>query len=157
VTVTVDAAGRYHASFVVDVPDQPLPPVDREVGIDLGLTHFAVMSDGRKVDAPRIARKAAARLRRAQKELARRQKGSARRERSRRTVARAHARVADTRRDWLHKLSTTIVQENQLVAVEDLAVSGLARTRLARSVHDAGWSTFVDMLASRRAAPGAGW
>jgi putative transposase len=153
VTVTVDAAGRYHASFVVDVPDQPLPPVDREVGIDLGLTHFAVMSDGRKVDAPRIARKAAARLRRAQKELARRQKGSARRERSRRTVARAHARVADTRRDWLHKLSTTIVQENQLVAVEDLAVSGLARTRLARSVHDAGWSTFVDMLAykARRA------
>ena len=73
VTVTVDAAGRYHASFVVDVPDQPLPPADREVGIDLGLTHFAVLSDGRKVDNPRIARKAAAKLRPAQKELARRQ------------------------------------------------------------------------------------
>jgi putative transposase len=153
VTVTVDAAGRYHASFVVDVPHAPLPPVERQVGIDLGLTHFAVLSDGTKVDAPRIARKAAAKLARAQKELARRQKGSANREKSRRKVARAHARVADTRRDWLHKLSTTIVQENQLVAVEDLAVSGLARTRLARSVHDAGWSTFVDMLAykARRA------
>jgi putative transposase len=147
VTVTVDAAGRYHASFVVEAPGQPLPPVDREVGIDLGLTHFAVLSDGTKVDAPRIARKAAAKLRTAQKELARRQKGSANREKSRRKVARAHARVADTRRDWLHKLSTTIVQENQLVAVEDLAVSGLPRTRLARSVHDAGWSTFVAMLA----------
>ena len=136
VTVTVDAAGRYHASFVVDAPDQPLPPTGREVGIDLGLTHFAVLSDGRKVDAPRIARKAAAKLRTAQRELARRQKGSARRERSRRTVARCHARVGDTRRDWLHKLSTTIVRENQAVYVEDLA----------RSVNDAGWSTFVGML-----------
>ena len=146
VTVTVDAAGRYHCSFVVEAPDAPLPPVNRETGIDLGLTHFAVLSDGTKVDAPRIARKAQAKLRTAQKELARRQKGSANREKARRKVARAHARVADTRRDWLHKLSTTIVQENQLVAVEDLAVSGLARTRLARSVNDAGWSTFVAML-----------
>ena len=146
VTVTVDAAGRYHASFVVDAPDQPLPATDREVGIDLGLTDFAVLSDGTKVAAPRIARKAAAKLRTAQKELARRQKGSANREKSRRKVARAHARVADTRRDWLHKLSSTVVQENQLIAVEDLAVSGLARTRLARSVLDAGWSTFVGML-----------
>jgi putative transposase len=147
VTVTVDAAGRYHASFVVDVPDAPLPPMDREVGIDLGLTHFAVLSDGTKVDAPRIARKAAAKLRRAQKELALRRRGSANRERSRRKVAKCHARVGDTRRDWLHKLSTTIVRENQAVYVEDLAVLGLARTRLARSVHDAGWSTFVGMLA----------
>ncbi|GEL17615.1 RNA-guided endonuclease InsQ/TnpB family protein [Pseudonocardia asaccharolytica] len=146
VTVTVDAAGRYHASFVVDVPDQPLPLVQHEVGIDLGLTHFAVLSDGAKVDAPRIARKAQAKLARAQKELARRQRGSKNREKSRRKVARAHVRVADTRRDWLHKLSTTVVRENQLIAVEDLAVSGLARTRLARSVHDAGWSTFVAML-----------
>jgi putative transposase len=146
VTVTVDAAGRYHASFVVEAPDAPLPPVDREVGIDLGLTHFAVLSDGRKVHAPRIARTAQAKLRTAQNELARRQKGSARRERSRRKVARCHARVGNTRRDWLHKLSSTIVRENQAVYVEDLAVSGLARTRLARPVHDAGWSMFTAML-----------
>ena len=147
VTVSVDAAGRYHASFVVDAPDQPLPPTGREVGIDLGLTHFAVLSDGTKVDAPRIARKRAAKLRRAQKELARRQNGSANREKSRRRLARCHARVADTRRDWLQKLSSIMVRENQLITVEDLAVSGLARTRLARSVHDAGWSMFVGMLA----------
>lgn len=146
VTVTVDAAGRYHASFVVDAPDQPLPTSQSEVGIDLGLTHFAVLSDGTKVDAPRIARKAQAKLAKAQKELARRQKGSANREKSRRKVARAHARVGDTRRDWLHKLSTKVVRENQAIYVEDLAVSGLARTRLARSVNDAGWSTFVAML-----------
>ena len=113
------------------------------MGIDLGLAHFAVLSDGRKVDNPRHGRKAAAKLRRAQKELARRQKGSRDGETSRRKVARCHARVADTRRDWLHKLSTTVVRENQLIAVEDLAVSGLARTRLAQSVNDAGWSTFA--------------
>jgi transposase, IS605 OrfB family, central region len=147
VTVTVDPTGRYHASFVVEVADQPLPAADREVGIDLGLAHFAVLSDGRKVDNPRIARKAAAKLRRAQKELARRQKGSANRRKSVRKVAKCHARVGDTRRDWLHKLSTTLTRENQAVYVEDLAVSGLARTRLARSVNDAGWSTFVAMLA----------
>ena len=155
VTVTVDATGRYHASFVVDAPDSPLPPVDAQVGIDLGLTHFAALSDGRMVDAPRYGRKAAAKLRRAQRELARRQKGSARRERSRRRVARCHARVRDTRRDWLHKLSTRFVRENHAVYVEDLAVSGLARTRLARSVHDAGWSTFVGMLAYKAAGTGA--
>ena len=122
VTVMVDATGRYHASFVVDAPDAPLPPTGREVGIDLGLAHFAVLSDGRKVDNPRIARKAARKLRRAQQELARRQRGSKNRAKSVRKVARCHARVADTRRDWLHKLSTTIVRENRLIAVEDLAV-----------------------------------
>jgi putative transposase len=103
VTVTVDATGRYHASFVVDVPDAPLPPTGREVGIDLGLAHFAVLSDGRKVDNPRIARTAARKLRRAQQELARRQRGSKNRAKSVRKIARCHARVGDTRRDWLHK------------------------------------------------------
>ena len=154
VTVTVDAAGRYHASLVVEVPDQPLPPTDREVGIDLGLAHFAVLSDGRKVDNPRIARKAARKLRRAQQKLGRRQRGSANRRKAVRKAARCHARVGATRRDWLHKLSTTLIRENQAVYVEDLAVSGLARTRLARSVNDAGWSTFVQMLAYKAARHG---
>jgi putative transposase len=85
-------------------------------------------------------------LKRRQRELSRKQKGSKNRERARARVARAHARVTDARRNFHHQLSTALIRENQAVAVEDLAVNGLARTRLAKSVHDAGWSAFVTML-----------
>ena len=85
-------------------------------------------------------------LRRRQRDLSRKQRGSSNRDKARVKVARAHARVADARREFHHQLSTALIRENQAVAVEDLAVSGLARTRLAKSVHDAGWSSFVNML-----------
>jgi putative transposase len=146
VTVIKDAAGRYFASFVVEVAPEPLPETDAEVGIDLGLTHFAVLSDGQRIANPRFLRRAERRLKKAQKALSRKQKGSANRAKARLKVAKAHARVADARRDWAHKLSTSIIRENQAVYVEDLAVKGLARTRLAKSVHDAGWAQFVAML-----------
>jgi IS605 OrfB family transposase len=146
VTVIMDAAGRYFASFVVDAGEDPLPEVASEAGIDLGLTHFAVMSDGRKVASPKFLRRAERRLRKAQQMLSRCQKGSANRDRARVRVARQHAKVADSRRDWLHKLSTEIIRENQAVYVEDLCVAGLARTRLAKSISDAGWSAFTSML-----------
>ncbi|MFI6910716.1 RNA-guided endonuclease InsQ/TnpB family protein [Streptosporangium sp. NPDC050284] len=146
VTVIKDAAGRYFASFAVETGDEPLPETVSEVGVDLGLTHFAVLSDGRKIDNPRLLRRAAKRLRKAQKALSRTVKGSANRAKAVVKVARAHARVADARRDFAHKLSTQLVRDNQAVYVEDLSVKGLARTRLAKSVHDAGWSQFVNML-----------
>jgi putative transposase len=85
-------------------------------------------------------------LKRRQRNLSRKQKGSHNRDKARLKVARAHAKVADARRDFHHQLSTALIRDNQAVAVEDLAVNGLARTRLAKSVHDAGWSGFVGML-----------
>jgi putative transposase len=146
VTVIMDAAGRYFASFVVETGEDPLPEAGAEVGIDLGLTHFAVLSDGRKIANPRFLRRAGRKLRMAQRDLSRKKKGSSNRAKARVKVARVHARVADRRRDWLHKESTRIIRDNQAVYVEDLCVSGLGRSRLASSVHDAGWSAFVSML-----------
>jgi putative transposase len=146
VTVIRDAAGRFFASFVVETAPPPLPEADRECGIDLGLGHFAVLDDGTKVSAPKFLRRAEKKLKRAQRNLSRTQKGSKNRENARVRVARAHAHVENARRDFHHKLSTRIIRDNQAVTVEDLAVKGLARTRLAKSVHDAGWSAFTAML-----------
>ncbi|MFC8373932.1 RNA-guided endonuclease InsQ/TnpB family protein [Streptomyces sp. NPDC057239] len=150
VTVVRDAAGRFFASFVIDTDPAAdaarMPATDRTVGIDLGLTHFAVLSDGTKIDSPRFLRRAEKKLKKAQRELSRKQKGSRNRAKARLKVARAHAKVADARREFHHKLSTKLVSENQGIAVEDLSVAGLARTRLAKSVHDAGWASFVNML-----------
>lgn len=146
VTVVKDAAGRYFASFVVQVDTELLPEVDSEVGIDLGLTSFAVLSDGKTIASPRFLRQAERKLRKAQKALSRKEKGSFNRAKARLKVAKAHTKVADTRRDWAHKHSTAIIRDNQAVYVEDLCVKGLARTRLAKSVHDAGWAMFTRML-----------
>jgi putative transposase len=150
VTLIRDAAGRFFASFVVETDPEAdaarFPRTDRECGIDLGLGHFAVMDDGTKFASPRFLRRAEKKLKRAQRDLSRKQKGSNRRDKARAKVAREHARVADARRDFHHKLSTKIIRDNQAIAVEDLAVKGLARTKMAKSVHDAGWSSFVAML-----------
>ncbi|MCX4700118.1 RNA-guided endonuclease TnpB family protein [Streptomyces sp. NBC_01373] len=150
VTVIKDAAGRYFASFVIDTDPAAdaarMPDTDQSIGIDLGLTHFAVLSDGTKIDSPRFLRRAEKKLKRAQRELSRKQKGSKNREKARLKVARAHAQVVDARREFHHQLSTKLIRDNQAIGVEDLAVKGLARTRLAKSVHDAGWAQFVHML-----------
>ncbi|WP_435219273.1 RNA-guided endonuclease InsQ/TnpB family protein, partial [Streptomyces sp. bgisy034] len=150
VTVIKDAAGRFFASFVIDTDPatdaERLPQTENTIGIDLGLTHFAVLSDGTKIDSPRFLRRAEKKLQKAQKELSRKQKGSKNRAKARLKVARAHAKVADARREFHHQLSTKLISENQGIAVEDLSVAGLARTRLAKSLHDAGWSQFINML-----------
>ena len=146
VTVIKDSAGRYFASFVIQTEPDALAETEPVIGIDLGLTHFVVLSDGRKIGSPRFLRRAEKKLKRAQRVLSRKQKGSKNRDKAKIKVARAHARVADARRDFCHQLSTRLIRDNQAVAVEDLAVTGFARTRMAKSVHDAGWSAFAAML-----------
>ncbi len=106
VTVVKDAAGRFFASFVVESSDEPLPEPGTETGVDLGLEHFAVLSDGRKIASPRFLRRAEKKLRKAQQALCRKQKGSSNRDKARTKAARAHARVADARREFHHRLST---------------------------------------------------
>ncbi|WP_100444645.1 RNA-guided endonuclease InsQ/TnpB family protein, partial [Glycomyces xiaoerkulensis] len=138
VTVIKDAAGRYFLSFVVQTGPEPPPDTDQQagepIGIDLGLTAFAVTSSGKRIDNPRFLRRAERRLKRLQRALSRKQQGSKNRAKARAALARQHAKVADTRRDWHHQVSTQLIRDSQAVYVEDLAVRGLARTRLAKSV-----------------------
>ena len=140
----------WELSFVIEVEEAPTPDIVRLAGIDLGLTDFAsiVYSDGtrEKVPAPRRLRSAEKRLARAQRSLSRKKKGSRNRGKARLKVARIHSKVARQRLDHAHKLSTRLARENQAVAVESLSITGLARTRLAKSVHDAGWGQFLNLL-----------
>jgi putative transposase len=158
VTIIRDPDGRYYASFVVERAPTPLPPVDRVAGIDLGLARFATLaaSEGTSetIANPRHLRAAQRRLARAQRQLARKRKGSGNRAKARHRVAVCHRKVRDRRADHHHKLALRLARENQAVAVEDLSVKGLARTRLAKSVHDAGWASFVRLLEHKAAQYG---
>ena len=146
VTVIREADGRYYASFVVEVAATPLPVNTDDVGLDLGLTTLAVTSDGEMIANPRYLRSRERKLARAQRALCRKQKGSANRQKARVRVAVQHRKVREARADHQHKTALRLIRDNQAVYVEDLAVSGLARTRLAKSVHDAGWAALVRLL-----------
>jgi putative transposase len=148
-TISKQASGWYISILCeVEVPEYGRVPLDESntVGIDLGLIDFLVTSNGDSVPAPKFYRKAQKQLAKAERIKSRRKKGSNRRKKQKQKVARLHEKVANQRRDFLHKLSTQLVRENQAVFAEDLNVKGLGRTRLAKSVHDVGWGMFLRML-----------
>ena len=148
VTVRLHPAGRWHISIRFDAPTiQPLPINDNAIGIDLGITSLIVTSNGDKVANPKQFKKHYQRLKRAQKNLARKQKGSQNREKARIKVAKVHLKISDSRKDFLHKLTTNLVRENQTIAVESLAVKNMVKNRqLALAISDSGWSELIRQL-----------
>jgi len=139
--------GKWYACFSCEVERQPLEPNENQVGIDMGLENFATRSDGQAIPNHRYYKKAQAKLRRAQRKVARRQnKNSQRRRKAILLLQKAHQHVANQRKDFQHQESYKLVRDFGTIVVEDLNVKGLSGGRLAKSVQDAGWSSFIEML-----------
>lgn len=147
VTVSRDPAGRYFVSLLVEETMALLPVVNATVGIDVGIKDVVVTSEGVVSGNPRHTAKHAVRLAKYQRRLARKQKGSKNRRKAKLKVARVHAKIADCRRDFTHKLTTTLIRENQTICVENLAVKNMVKNpTLAKSINDANWGELVRQL-----------
>ena len=149
VTVIKDCANRYFLSFVVELESNQIDAKNPSIGIDLGIKTFAVMSNGEKAVSPDYS-KPDLKIRKLQRKLVRQPHESKRRNKTRCSIAKQHNRIADTRKDFLHKLSTKIVNENQIIVLEDLNVSGLVKNRrLARSISWQGWREFRNLCEAK--------
>ncbi|MGB7272817.1 MAG: RNA-guided endonuclease TnpB family protein [Geitlerinemataceae cyanobacterium] len=149
VTVSKNCSNQYFAAILFDDgKEKPEPKMEgKKIGVDLGLTHFAITSDGSKFDNPRILNQHEPNLKLKQQQLSRKQKGSNNRSKARLKVARVHGKMTNCRADFLHKLSRRIVNENQVIVVENLNVKGMMQNHCrAKSIHQVGWGMFCTML-----------
>jgi putative transposase len=156
VTVSRDPCGRWYVSFAVEAADpEQAPATGAVVGVDLGITDFAVTSDGEKIAGPRALAKRERNLARYQRRMARRQRGSTNRAKAKAKLARAHRKVAASRADFLHRTSTRLVRDHDVIVIEDLNVRGMVRNRrLAKAISDSGWGAFRQMIAYKAATYG---
>lgn len=148
ITVQLQPSGRWYVSIRFnDGRNQRLDPIDKAVGIDLGISSLITTSDNQKISNPKSFDKYYQRLRKAQKSLSRKQKDSNNRIKARLKVARVHAKIADSRQNYLHKLTTQLIRDNQTIVVEDLAVRNMVKNpQLAKAISDAAWGEFVRQL-----------
>jgi len=147
ITVKLSPSGRWTASILVEAEIEALPESPNKIGIDLGITSLIALSNGDKVANPKSFKAKRAKLRRVQKALSRKKKGSKNRHKARLKVAKVHAQISEARNDFLHKLTTQLVRENQTIAVEDLAVKNMVKNhKLALAISDASWGELVRQL-----------
>ncbi|MEH2460101.1 RNA-guided endonuclease InsQ/TnpB family protein [Nostoc sp.] len=149
ITVKLDRSGRWHVSLLVDNQTiKPLPKVDKTIGLDVGITSLIATSDGEKIANPKHFKRLRSKLKKVQKSLSRKLHGSNNRHKQRQKVAIVHAQIADSRKDFLHKLTTQLVRENQTIVVEDLAIKNMVKNpKLAQSISDASWGELIRQLA----------